>query len=122
MALNVDLASSFLSLSFSFSFGLFSLSLDLERDDDDEEEEEDEREDELLLEELSELPEDPEELLDELLLELLSLLDDFLRGFFSLSRDFLSFSEPLVEADRLRLLLRTMLREDLDTAPPATSL
>lgn len=42
-------------------------------------------------------------------LELLSLLEDFLRAFLSLSRDFLAaFSDPLDEADRLRLLLRTL--------------
>lgn len=47
-------------------FCLFSLSLDLEREDEEDEEEEEDREDELLLEELSELPDDPVELLDEL--------------------------------------------------------
>lgn len=108
-ALNDDRLSSFLSLSFSFSFCLFSLSLDLDREEEEDEEEDEEREDELLLDELSELADDPDELLDELLLELLSLLEDFFRGFFSLSRDFLSFSVPLEEAERLRLLLRTPL-------------
>lgn len=47
-------------------FCLFSLSLDLERDVVEVDDEDEDRDEELLLEELSELPDDPDELLDEL--------------------------------------------------------
>lgn len=54
------------SLNSRTYFCLFSLSRDLERDVLEDDEEEDDREEELLLDELSELPDDPDELLEEL--------------------------------------------------------
>lgn len=47
-------------------FNLFSLSLDLDREVDDDDDDDDDLDEVLLLEELSELPEEPDELLEEL--------------------------------------------------------